>query len=325
MNARLLHTASLALFLGFTGCTGGPSGTASISDETLSALALLPADASIVAMVDAAALRDSDLLKATGPAPFSLDHFRGPGHERVRAFLDATGFDPTADLKSVYVALDAPGADPMMSLVAFARYDTPRLEAFFRKERPEAMDRTSYRGVTIFRQTSEPVSMYLALPGDNVILASTRETQIHAMLDRKAGTGRSLKDDDAAMRLIASTGQGQAWGVVRGLNTDTLPTPSGGTQIPAEVLQLGRAVTAVALSGSAGRNALSGALTLVPRDDVDTEDLAALVRGLISLVKSRPELNDAQMRALDRVEVRTTDGLVRVTGSLERALLAELH
>lgn len=323
-RSTLFFLLGVFLYAGFvTGC-GEAASEASLRPETKEALALLPADAGLVARLDVEGLRQSDLIASLPKNPFSREALEGAGNEKVEAFIDATGFNPSTDLEALYLAIDTPGADPLISVVMKARYDTPRLQAFLNDALPDDVDRTLYRGVTIYRHHAEPFSLYMALAGGDVLLAANRETEIHAMLDRLEGTLPGLADDTAATRLIAAADEGQAWALARGLDISSLPTDNA-PQAPAELLRLGRAVSSLAVSGRTRDESLEGTVTLVPREDVSPDDLADLVRGLIGVARARPELTPAMLHTLDGIDVSESRGLVRITGRVERQLLADHH
>ncbi len=316
MKKKLLAPLLPALIfaIGLTGCETDMSAPEALSLQTKNAVEVLPADARFVGMVNVRDLR-SEIL---GDEPLAFDRMNGELAARIREFIETTGFDPANDLHEIYVAAD-PNEGDLVDLVVYADYDRDRLEAFVKEQLPDEIDRTTYAGVTIYRAGDAERHVYFALANDDMIVASSRETRVHAMLDRLSGRLSALKDNAETMRLIRQSAGGDAWFVACDVGSGEWA--GNGGKYAGETARIAQTIRDVALSITMTEDGLTGTVTLVPKEDVSADDLAALVRGLISAVKASENVDDEALRTLDAVEVRTDDGVVRITAKVDRGLI----
>ncbi|WP_456426046.1 hypothetical protein [Rhodocaloribacter sp.] len=308
----------LILVIGLTGCENDPGAPEALSLQTKNAVEVLPADARFVGMVNVRDLRS----EVFGDQPFAFDRMNGEAAARIKEFIETTGFDPANDLHEIYVAAD-PGESGLFDLVVYADYDRDRLEAFVNEQLPDEIDRTAYAGVTIYRAGDVDRHVYFALANDDMIVASSREIRVHAMLDRLSGRLSALKDNAETMRLIRQSASGDAWFVACDVGREEWAEHGG--KFGDETAQMARTIRDVSLSVNVTGDGLTSTLTLVPRENVSADDLAALTRGLLSAVKASPEVDDEALRALDAVEVRSEDGLVRITATVDREMIEKLR
>lgn len=307
----------LILAIALTGCETDMSAPEALSLQTKNAVEVLPADARFVGMVNVRNLRAEVL----GDHALAFDEMNGEAAARIRAFIETTGFDPANDLHEIYVAAD-PGESDRFDLVVYADYDRDRLEAFVSERLPEEIDRTSYEGVTIYRAGNVDRHVYFALANDDMIVASSRETRVHAMLDRLSGKRSALKDNAETMRLIRQSATGDAWFVACDVGREAWS--KRGKQFGREMARIAQTIRDVSLSVTLTDDGLTSTFTLVPKENVSADDLASLTRGLLSAVKAAPEVDDEALRALDAVEIHTEDGLVRITAGVDREMIEKL-
>ncbi|WP_457654192.1 hypothetical protein [Rhodocaloribacter sp.] len=308
----------LILAIGLTGCETDMSAPEALSLQTKNAVEVLPADARFVGMVNVRDLRS----EVFGDEPFAFDRMNGEFAARIREFIEATGFDPVNDLHEIYVAAD-PDEGDLVDLVVYADYDRDRFEAFVDEQLPDEIDRTTYAGVTIYRAGDAERHVYFALANDDMIVASSRETRVHAMLDRLSGRLSALKDNAETMRLVRQSAGGDAWFVACDVGREEWAEHGG--KFGDEMARIAQTIRDVALSMTMTDDGVTGTVTLVPKEDVSADDLAALARGLISAVKASEKVDDEALRALDAVEVRTDAGVVRITAKVDRGMIEKFR
>lgn len=308
--------AFLLLSLAWLGCETEPS--TSLTPEARNAFEVLPSGARFVGMVDFQRIQRNDALSPFGQGAYSLRNLPGGAGDQLRDFAEATGIDLEQDLKKAYVASD--GGNENVSLVLFARYDQARLQSFLEDLLDDEAEVDEYRGVRIFRNRRGERGAF-ALPGNEILLASPREHNVEAMIDRYLDGERSLKDDDALLALIEKTRNGAGWVVMKGLDFEDSPGP-GAERLMREAAQIGRAVQDVTFSFDVLPEGLEGHAVLIPKSGVSADDLAALMKGIVAAVKLQPNLGDHLLRTLDDLHIRSRGDEVDVGFSVDNATLA---
>ncbi len=308
----------LVFAIGLTGCETDMSAPETLSLQTRNAVEVLPPDARFVGMMNVRSLRAEVL----GEHPFRFEEINGEAAARIREFIEATGFDPANDLHEIYFAAD-PDQEDLFDLVVYADYEWERLHAYVQKHLTDDLDRTRYAGVTVYRAGDGDRHVYFALTNDGMIVASSRETQVHAMIDRLSGKLSSLEDNTETMRLIRQSANGDAWLVACDVGSESWEREGG--KYAGEAGRIAQAIRDVAVSMHMSDDGLQGTVTLVPEENVSADDLAALARGLISALKSSENVDDEALRALDAVEVHADDGVVRITADVDHELMEKLR
>jgi hypothetical protein len=108
---------------------------------------------------------------------------------------------------------------------------------------------------------------------------------------------------------------------MKGLDFSESPGPAA-DKLMRETAQIGRAVEDVIVSTDVTAEGFKGHAILVPKSGVSSDDLAALLKGMVAAVKLRPDLDDRLLRALDDVRVRSHGEDVTIEFSVENATLA---
>ncbi len=310
---RLAPAAALLLVLA-SGCENAltaPGVGGSV--QTTEALAILPADADVVGMMDLAAARQSDALAAvTGGA--GLEMLSPAGSAEFDAFVRQTGFDPGRDLDRVYLAAPAMGRDAgsgRAAFVGYGRFSRERVERFVATQTEHPVTTADVAGVTLYTTTDgDGRTAGVAFPNDRMVVAGDEAT-VRQMLTRigTAGTVPTADVQDLLDRVAFPDG---AWFVARHLDA--------GGQSPAGSAM--RLAEGVAVSMDFGRDGVPvRAFVRTPQP----ADLADLVRGSVSAARVGAADEPAMMRALDDVSVATVADGVTVDAFLPTALLAEMH
>ena len=324
-TASLIATASLllagtALLLG--GCReslGAPGvGT---SAQTTDALALLPADAQMMGMMNLRAASESGALAAvTGQA--GLGMVSGDGSADFDAFVRMTGFDPDADLDRVYVAgTEGPGDGPgRMAFVAYGRFDRDRIEQYL-AERPEAdLTVAQVDGVPVYTMADDGGRRGgFALVNDQMVIAGDEAT-LTAMLGR-LGTQRAAADADLQALLDRVAYPDGAWFVARGLADRTAGIPDSAPPSA----QAMRAAEGMVLSMDFRTDGVPVTAFIRAQAGADTDDLADVVRGGLSATKVGLKDQPAVFDVVDQVAVEAERDGVQIEGFLTPAFLTSVH
>lgn len=308
------------LVLGLAACEvqlDAPS--AALTMETRSAAAVLPADAPFVAMTNLREMQTNPALDPFRDDALAVGQVGAEIAARIEAFLDATGFDPARDLHEVYVA-GVPGAGHQEAvLVAYADYDRDRFLAEIDAQLGDALARTDYDGVPVYRSLDARGDVHFALANDDMLLAAGNAADLHAMLDRLADGGPALADDDDMMARIQRVSDGTAWVVTRGMALDRQHDDGAhDTHLP----RLDQVVGDVAAAFQIHRDGLDARVALTPTGDVSPEEVADLLRGALAVMKADGRMDAAKRRALDDARIRAEGDHVQVTFRLDNALIA---
>ncbi|PSQ92465.1 MAG: hypothetical protein BRD52_05065 [Bacteroidetes bacterium SW_4_67_19] len=279
---------------------------APLGAEAKSALAALPAEARLLTVVDARALRrsglfDRDSTRATRNASDET------GAQRLKGFLEAAGFTPAEDVRTVYFA--APKGDEPPQLVVAADFERARLRKQLAGEPGSSrFDTTTHRGATLYRlaRGGEGRSHAFALTADELMLLST-SAGVRRMLDRREAGTNSAGDSDRLMRLADRVrGRASTWFVTRGVLGGMPGGPSGQDANARRVQQVVRN-TAGAVSVS--DRVVEGEVFLYTRDGAAPADLREVLEGLVSAA-GRSGADDVVPSRLRMV----LDGLASVAG-----------
>lgn len=218
-----------ALVLGLPGCEPYMSMTDQMSRQTRRATAVLPQTPRYVGMVDMETAL-GQLGELTGRSP--ADSVRETDNPRLRAFLDATGLDPTTDLRALYGALEA---DDTVSGVLFASVTPEEMDAFL-DQAPSGTGRaTEYRQVPLYHLALNPHtdaehgpnSLSTAFLGDGMWALSSDADRLRDMVDRHETETEGFRANEDYMALVKRVGHGStAWLVGRDVLDSALPGDS---------------------------------------------------------------------------------------------------
>lgn len=315
--ASLLLVASLTL----SACSDTQfEPAAEITLQTRSATEVLPANSHFAGMIDLQAMQQN--------SPFNplydgmTENISGEVGARIQDFIDATGFDPITDLREIYVAADGQGAEGRPNIVAYANFDRARLQAYVETNAPTGFERTDYNGVPVYRADRNGNGFSFALANNNMIVAAADPADVEAMLDRLTGKGVSLDDNPEMMRLIERAASGtSAWFVVQNIRDDPFQHAERSDVMDKNAAQIGRAVQDAVVTINMQAEGVDGLVYLYTKQEVSSADLADLTRGLVSAMKSAPEMDADKLRALDRVRVKDHNDHVRIRFEVDYAAL----
>jgi len=286
--------------------TAAPLGT-----EAKSALAALPAEARLLTAIDARAIRrsglfDRDSARATRNASDET------GAQRLKGFLEAAGFTPAEDVRTVYFA--APKGDEPPQLVVAADFERARLRKQLAGEPGSSrFDTTTHRGATIYRPArgGEGRSHAFALTADELMLLST-SAGVRRMLDRREAGTNSAGDSDRLMRLADRVrGRASTWFVTRGVLGGMPGGPSGQDANARRVQQV---VRNTAGAVSVGDRVVEGEVFLYTRDGAAPADLREVLEGLVSAAgRSSDRRSSRKRQVLESLDIKEAgDHAVRV-------------
>jgi len=313
--------AVLMVGLLLAGCENQLEAPATITLQTRSAAEVLPAEARFVGMMNLSAMQHNATFNPLGD-------MSGEAGARVRDFIERTGFDPATDLQEVYFAASTMDARARPSFVAYATYDRERLLDYVEQNMRDTFERSDYRGVPVYRATQDDHTFAFALATGNMIVGAFDASTLETMLDRLSNGGHALKDNAETMALIAQTAAGSsAWFIARDITAQLPDAPPQHTPPQPEeamahtALQIGKALRDVVLSVTLQDDGAEGTVLMTTKDGVSATDVADLTQGIVAAMKASSDVDDAQLRMLDEVQVRSKGDQVRVNFYLDNATL----
>ncbi|MEM0961861.1 MAG: hypothetical protein AAGK21_04860 [Bacteroidota bacterium] len=304
--------AGLAVLL--TGCSDSIStpGIGS-SAQTTDALALLPGDADMYGMTNLEAARESEALDAAlgGTGLGMLD---GGGSADFEEFVRLTGFDPSTDLDRIYVAARE-GTPDRAAFVAYGRFDRDRIEAFVADQDDAELEVTAIDGIPVYlaSENAGPRAGF-ALANDQMVLAGDEAT-LTEMISR---LGRASGSPSPAVQALFDrvAFPDGAWFVAR-LDRAEMSIPA---DAPPEAMAA-RAADGFVVSMAFQRDGIPVRAFVATKPEASASDVADVVRGGIAAARVGMKDQQAALDVLDRVEVDTEDGGVRVEGFMTQEFL----
>ena len=286
------------------------------SVQTTEALAMLPANADVVGMMDLAAARQSDALSAaTGGAGLAM--VSPGGSAAFDAFVRQTGFDPGRDLDRVYLAVPASGSAGT-AFVGYGRFSRERIERYLATQTERPLTATDVDGVPVYLSTDEAgTTSGFALPNDQMVLAGDEAT-LRQMLGRMGATGSSMAPELQALLDRVAYPDG-AWFVARNLQNGRGQSGSAGSDPTGLAAQMTEGVAVSMDFGRDGVPVRAFVQTATP------DDLADVLRGGVSAARVGASDEPAYLKTLDGVTVSSVTGGVDVEAFLPTAFIAEMH
>jgi hypothetical protein len=306
-----------ALFL--AACQADIESPEPLSLQADGALAVLPADAAAVAMVDVRAMQGNEFTNVFAPGRFSPGAMTGEASARVLSFLEATGFDPETDLGQVYAATpsieDGPGTETTVLL--YGDFDRERIGDYIDTEMTAELRRGDYQGVPTYEAVEEGIEAFLALPSDELVVAAGTRAALEAALDRLAGGGSAaLSSNTTLMPLVQQAANGSdAWIALAEIPGVDDAEGSG------QMFDFARAVRSFSAGMDAQDGGVEGRAFLVPATGVATSDLESLARGAIAGMRVDPGLPDEGQRILDGIRIDEKNGGVSIVGFVDNATM----
>lgn len=302
---RSLPFLMLALAVFAVGCENVQS-PGELTLQTRNALDVLPADVSVVSMVNVERARASEAFDTFTDGGLSVQQMTGEGAARFNDFIEATGFNPEQDLERVYFAARDGEGNDAPSFVVYADFDRARLDAYIDDQPDLDLERSTYADAPVYVTTHDDHEMAFALVNDEMIVAGARP-EVYAMLDRLADGSKGLSTDADMMALVRRAGHpDDMWMALRGLPDAHAPTGDGAFG------QAGRMVEDAVISAGFQQDGIAVEALGMTRDGVNTADVADLVRGAVATMKMSAKSDPAVLETLDRVDIREVRGGVEV-------------
>lgn len=309
---------SLALLLFAVGCENVQS-PGELTLQTRSALDVLPSDVNMVSMVNVERARASAAFEAFTDGGFSMQQMTGEGAARFNDLIEATGFNPDEDIERVYFAARAHEDDAAPAFVVYAEYDRDRLDAYIDDQADLQLERSTYADAPVYLMQKEGHDMAFALVNDDMVVAGSR-AEVYAMLDRLADGSKGLSGNPDMMALIQRAGHpDDMWMALRDLPTDQAAATDDAFG------QAGRMMENAVLSAGFQRNGVAVKALGLTRADVNTGEVADLVRGAVATMKMGAKSDRATLETLDRVDVREVRGGVEVETFVSQEALREMR
>jgi hypothetical protein len=314
---RRLFFFPLAFLLFAVGCEDVQS-PGELTLQTRSALDVLPGDVTMASMVNVERARGTEVFDSFTDGGFSMQQMTGEGAARFQDFIGATGFNPEEDIERVYFAARADEDDGAPAFVVYADYDRARLDAYIDEQADLELERSTYADAPVYLMRDDDDEMAFALVNDDMIVAGAR-AEVYAMLDRIADGSPGLSGNAEMMALIERAGHpDDMWMALRSLPTDR---PSAGDDAFG---QAGRMMENAVLSAGFQRNGVAVQALGLTRADVNTGEVADLVRGAVATMKMGAKSNRATLETLDRIDVREVRGGVEVETFVSQEALREM-
>jgi hypothetical protein len=232
-------------------------------------LKLFPPEATGVASIDIAELRNSQLFKDLAP--------QGKYPGGAKDFIEATGFQPERDVDQVTVAKI--GKKEFVAIVR-ARYDHFKVEQFV-KDR--GADIEAYLGRTLYiPRRSESSEMQVAVSFLDDVIVAGNIASVKQVIDRLAAPAASILDNSEVMAGIRGIEYGnQIWAVGK-FDLDAIPPEVA--SIPSPVLEVVKG-----FKGGSYQMRLDTGVHVKAignfTDDQAAKSTADLVRGLLAVAR----------------------------------------
>lgn len=320
----------LALAIAFTGCRG--DAPPALSSSAQEASRVLPPDAQLITRVDLHDLQQNSGLTLSSERGITLrfldsdvtfNPLSTENQRKLRTFIDATGFDPAADLQSVYAAAPSDSAETSgAGFAIIANMNPSQLQAYLADQDSLVTQHETYRDVALYRLTADlREGLTFALLSDQLIVAAPNSTALHGMIDRYYGEGPTWTDSpENRQRLFAESASEGPLGIV----AYDLPTQRLLQQTDAEsrIEKIGQAVRDVVGTLDVQDEKVRGRLLLTT--DRNASDVASVVRGAVAALKTDADRSETQRALLDRIRVTDGDGTVTIRFDMETEQLVRM-
>ena len=323
MRSFLFLAAATLVFTGCEGSVGAPDGTLTL--QTRNALEILPAGSDMAGMVNLQAARQSAIFE-DHESPFSPENLNGESASRFNDFMQLTGFNPEEDVRRVYMTVsELDGEHNNPAFVVYADFDRARIDAYLDDNAPAEVTRETYNDTPVYLVAEEDGTFGFGLINDEMAVGGV-QSELYAMIDRVANGANGLSGDAEMMALIERAAHPDgAWFAVREIdNSDDGPEYSDGPMagMGQAAQMMGSGVMSFGFEGSEVEMTAVG----IPRDNVNVGDVADILRGAISLMRTTSQKDNPEMAAmLDGVRVRESSDAVQVQAVLEPALFEGMH
>lgn len=293
---------TLGLAVALTGCV--LEANSPISSRASEAQDLVPESAAVVAFADARAVMENMnsivALDNSGDAAAAWD--------QVRAALGAINMDVERDLDFVVGYAERAGS-PVVTAVG--SFDLEAIGDYLAEKLPEAK-RTDLNGLTVWTVSEGPNHGAFGITenGSRMVVAQDTEAIQRALTVRG---GLNLAE------IAGPAMDNDTWAVALDVEAFLSQGEYGGSQN--ELIM--RSVSQMAVGGSLTSEQAAGTMVLHPKEGVQADDLAALLRGLIGAMRLQ-ELPAEARAELEKIDVESVDGTVVMTGAVNRDLIESM-
>ncbi|MCH7976552.1 MAG: hypothetical protein IIC18_08380 [Bacteroidetes bacterium] len=321
MRPSLILIAAAFVFTGCEGSIGAPDGELAL--QTRNALYILPAGTDMAGMVNLQAARQSAIFE-DHESPFSPENLNGESAARFKEFMSLTGFDPEEDVRRVYMTVsEVDGESNRPAFVVYADFDRARVDAYLDENAPAEITRTTYNDTPVYLVTEDDGTFGFGLINDEMAVAG-EESELYAMIDRVANGVHGLSGDAEMMALIERAAHPDgAWFAVRKIDHHDdahNDGPMAGMGLAANMVGSG------VMSFGFGGDEVEMTAVGIPRDNASVGDVADILRGAISLMRTTSRQENPEMAAmLDGVRVRESSDAVYVQAILDPAFFEGMH
>lgn len=295
---------TFGLFVALSGCV--VDSNYQVSSRATEAQDLVPATADFVAFADARAM----MANVDGIVALDNSGDVAAAWDQVRAALGAINMDLERDLDYavVYASKDkAPVA------TAVGAFDIEAIADYLAEHMPEAR-RNDLDGLTTWTLSEGPNHGVFGITEDGSrAMAGQDVASLQAALSVRGGSSDLVELAGDAM-------EKDSWVVVRNLEA-LMPESAGYDGSQQELLM--RSVAQLAVGGSLTAEEAAGVVVLHPRDGVEADDLAALLRGVMGAMRLQ-DLPEEARAELEEIDVESDGGTVVVTGAVTRDLLESM-
>jgi hypothetical protein len=243
----------------------------------------------------------------------------GEAAARFNDFIEATGFNPDEDLERVYFAARTNQDDAAPAFVVYADFDRQRLDTYIDEQADFELERSTYADAPVYLTQKGNQEMAFALVNDDMIVAGSR-AEVYAMLDRIADGSKGLSGNADMMALIQRASHpDDMWMALRDFSS--MRSDNDGEAFG----QAGQMMDNAVFSAGFQRDGVAVQALGLTRADVNTDEVADLVRGYVATLKMGAKSNQATLETLDRVDVREVRGGVQVETFVSQAALREMR
>lgn len=311
----------LALAVVFSGCESQVQFSEDeMTLQAKNAVDVLPMSPDFVGMMDVQDMKESRL------GARITDNFHAEEFDEVQGLIDATGFNPEEDLKEIYVAIDELGSNgnPGVSVVAYANLDQDRLENYVEERAGDELQSRTYRGVDLYEFSIDEDVGGFSVANDDMILMGSKVELLEGMIDRLIDEGNALSSNGELMELVTSAQVGKSAWFVAEKPDGEMSAGQGGDDMQEAAMQIFTAVDHVVLAMSVDSGELESQFLLQPNASVSTGDLASLVKGFRSAMRSSPDLTDDGLAMLDDIKITSNRDFARIQMKFDEAEIEEM-
>jgi hypothetical protein len=218
---------------------------------------------------------------------------------------------------------EADGESNHPAFVVYADFYRARIDAYLDDNAPAEVSRTTYNDMPVYLVSEDDGTFGFGLINDEMAVAG-EESELYAMIDRVANGVHGLSGDAEMMALIERAAHPDgAWFAVRKIeHDDDSPHEGPMAGMGQAALMMGSGVMSFGFGGDEVEMTAVG----IPRDNASVGDVADILRGAISLMRTTSQQDNPEMAAmLDRVHVRESGDAVQIQAVLDPTLFESMH